>query len=39
MIRHIVALRFKAGTPQSTKDRLYAELADAAAKAGVTPGF
>lgn len=27
MIRHIVALRFKAGTPQAKKDRLYAELA------------
>jgi hypothetical protein len=27
MIRHFVALRFKAGTPQSTKDRLYVELA------------
>jgi hypothetical protein len=27
MIRHIVALRFRPGTPQATKDRLYAELA------------
>lgn len=27
MIRHIVALRFKTGTPPATKDRLYAELA------------
>jgi hypothetical protein len=27
MIRHIVALRFKAGTAQATKDRLFAELA------------
>lgn len=26
MIRHIVALRFRAGTPQATKDGLYAEL-------------
>lgn len=27
MIRHIVALRFRQGTPEATKDRLYAELA------------
>jgi hypothetical protein len=27
MIRHIVALRFRADTPQATKERLYADLA------------
>lgn len=27
MIRHIVALRFRAGTQQTTKDALYADLA------------
>lgn len=27
MIRHIVALRFQAGTPESTKNALYTELA------------
>ena len=27
MIRHIVALRFRDGTPQATKDALYAALA------------
>lgn len=26
MIRHIVSLRFRAGTPQSVKDGLYADL-------------
>jgi hypothetical protein len=30
MIRHIVALRFRADTPQATKERLYAGLAELA---------
>lgn len=32
MIRHLVALRFKDGTPEDTKARLYADLAGLSAR-------